>query len=151
MLHLQTLGSWCGSCGLGNIPNWKEQYVMCKVTRAKDTQNRSIALPKPHEALAIAKIDDVDYLEIGLLFFFFFCSSDLHFEKSRESMHMCMSVYLYVWETTIDHFDLALPVLLYVRKESEEVFDALMLKTPTLKGLVEAVSSRTAVLPKFVT
>uniref|UniRef100_A0A9J7YC89 Grainyhead-like transcription factor 1 n=1 Tax=Cyprinus carpio carpio TaxID=630221 RepID=A0A9J7YC89_CYPCA len=32
-------------------------------------------------------------------------------------------------------------VLLYVRKESEEVFDALMLKTPTLKGLVEAVSS----------
>lgn len=31
-------------------------------------------------------------------------------------------------------------VLLYVRKETEEVFDALMLKTPTLKGLVEAVS-----------
>lgn len=31
-------------------------------------------------------------------------------------------------------------VLLYVRKESEEVFDALMLKTPSLKGLVEAVS-----------
>lgn len=33
-------------------------------------------------------------------------------------------------------------VLLYVRKESEEVFDALMLKTPSLKGLMEAVSSR---------
>ena len=32
-------------------------------------------------------------------------------------------------------------VLLYVRKETEEVFDALMLKTPTLKGLVEAVST----------
>lgn len=32
-------------------------------------------------------------------------------------------------------------VLLYVRKETEEVFDALMLKNPTLKGLVEAVSS----------
>lgn len=31
-------------------------------------------------------------------------------------------------------------VLLYVRKESDEVFDALMLKTPTLKGLMEAVS-----------
>lgn len=31
-------------------------------------------------------------------------------------------------------------VLLYVRKESEEVFDALMLKTPSLKGLMEAVS-----------
>lgn len=31
-------------------------------------------------------------------------------------------------------------VLLYVRKETEEVFDALMLKNPTLKGLVEAVS-----------
>ncbi|XP_017568904.1 grainyhead-like protein 1 homolog isoform X2 [Pygocentrus nattereri] len=33
-------------------------------------------------------------------------------------------------------------VLLYVRKESEEVFDALMLKTPTLKGLVEAISEK---------
>lgn len=32
-------------------------------------------------------------------------------------------------------------VLLYVRKEAEEVFDALMLKTPSLKGLMEAVSS----------
>ncbi|KAB0379346.1 hypothetical protein FD755_007130, partial [Muntiacus reevesi] len=31
-------------------------------------------------------------------------------------------------------------VLLYVRKESEEVFDALMLKTPSLKGLMEAKS-----------
>uniref|UniRef100_A0AAQ5ZZS0 Grh/CP2 DB domain-containing protein n=1 Tax=Amphiprion ocellaris TaxID=80972 RepID=A0AAQ5ZZS0_AMPOC len=33
-------------------------------------------------------------------------------------------------------------VLLYVRKETEEVFDALMLKNPTLKGLVEAVSEK---------
>lgn len=36
-------------------------------------------------------------------------------------------------------------VLLYVRKETEEVFDALMLKNPTLKGLVEAVSC-----PQFI-
>ncbi|KAL6105595.1 grhl1 [Pungitius sinensis] len=33
-------------------------------------------------------------------------------------------------------------VLLYVRKETEEVFDALMLKNPTLKGLVEAISEK---------
>ncbi|XP_036288447.1 grainyhead-like protein 1 homolog isoform X2 [Pipistrellus kuhlii] len=33
-------------------------------------------------------------------------------------------------------------VLLYVRKEAEEVFDALMLKTPSLKGLVEAISDK---------
>nr|AAI69982.1 Grhl1 protein [Xenopus laevis] len=33
-------------------------------------------------------------------------------------------------------------VLLYVRRETEEVFDALMLKTPTLKGLMEAVSEK---------
>ncbi|NXR46681.1 GRHL1 protein, partial [Hippolais icterina] len=33
-------------------------------------------------------------------------------------------------------------VLLYVRKESEEVFDALMLKTPCLKGLMEAISDK---------
>lgn len=39
-----------------------------------------------------------------------------------------------------------LAVLLYVRKETEEVFDALMLKNPTLKGLVEAVSCPHSVL-----
>lgn len=32
-------------------------------------------------------------------------------------------------------------VLLYVRRESEEVFDALMLKTPDLQGLRTAVSA----------
>ncbi|XP_041101514.1 grainyhead-like protein 2 homolog isoform X2 [Polyodon spathula] len=34
------------------------------------------------------------------------------------------------------------PVLLYVRKESDEVFDALMLKSPTVKGLMDAVSEK---------
>nr|XP_021323104.1 grainyhead-like protein 3 homolog isoform X3 [Danio rerio] len=33
-------------------------------------------------------------------------------------------------------------VLLYVRRESEEVFDALMLNTPNLKGLKEAISEK---------
>ncbi|XP_069462089.1 grainyhead-like protein 1 homolog isoform X2 [Ambystoma mexicanum] len=33
-------------------------------------------------------------------------------------------------------------VLLYVRKETEEVFDALMLKTPSLNGLMEAISEK---------
>ncbi|KAJ7989248.1 hypothetical protein DPEC_G00317520 [Dallia pectoralis] len=33
-------------------------------------------------------------------------------------------------------------VLLYVRTESEEVFDALMLNTPTLKGLRQAISEK---------
>ncbi|XP_076021695.1 grainyhead-like protein 1 homolog isoform X2 [Genypterus blacodes] len=33
-------------------------------------------------------------------------------------------------------------VLLYVRKEAEEVFDAVMLKNPTLQGLVEAISEK---------
>ncbi|XP_034015270.1 grainyhead-like protein 1 homolog isoform X2 [Thalassophryne amazonica] len=33
-------------------------------------------------------------------------------------------------------------VLLYVRKETEEVFDAVMLKNPTLQGLVEAISEK---------
>lgn len=36
-------------------------------------------------------------------------------------------------------------VLLYVRKESEEVFDALMLRTPTLKSLLEAISEKYSV------
>ncbi|XP_007571808.1 PREDICTED: grainyhead-like protein 2 homolog [Poecilia mexicana] len=33
-------------------------------------------------------------------------------------------------------------VLLYVRKETDEVFDALMLKSPTLKGLMDAISEK---------
>ncbi|KAM9737560.1 grainyhead-like transcription factor 2b isoform 2-T2 [Menidia menidia] len=33
-------------------------------------------------------------------------------------------------------------VLLYVRKETEEVFDALMLKSPTLVGLMDAISEK---------
>ncbi|XP_072266925.1 grainyhead-like protein 2 homolog [Pyxicephalus adspersus] len=33
-------------------------------------------------------------------------------------------------------------VLLYVRKEADEVFDALMLKYPTVKGLLEAISEK---------
>lgn len=32
-------------------------------------------------------------------------------------------------------------VLLYVRQEAEEVFDALMLNSPTLRGLRQAVGS----------
>uniref|UniRef100_A0A1A8C4G9 Grainyhead-like 2a n=1 Tax=Nothobranchius kadleci TaxID=1051664 RepID=A0A1A8C4G9_NOTKA len=36
-------------------------------------------------------------------------------------------------------------VLLYVRKESDEVFDALMLRSPTLKALMEAISDKYAV------
>lgn len=43
---------------------------------------------------------------------------------------------------------LFVPVLLYVRKESEEVFDALMLKVPSLKGLIEAVSCKRSLLPQ---
>ncbi|NXO72667.1 GRHL3 protein, partial [Phainopepla nitens] len=37
---------------------------------------------------------------------------------------------------------LSLAVLLYVRRESEEVFDALMLKTPDLQGLRTAISEK---------
>ncbi|KAF3707399.1 Grainyhead-like protein 2 -like protein Transcription factor CP2-like 3 [Channa argus] len=36
-------------------------------------------------------------------------------------------------------------VLLYVRKETDEVFDALMLKSPTLRGLMEAISEKYSV------
>lgn len=36
-------------------------------------------------------------------------------------------------------------VLLYVRRESDEVFDALMLKSPTLKGLMDAISEKYAI------
>lgn len=76
-------------------------------------------------------------LLVNLRFFFFFFVALISVSRSPEKVGIC----IYVCEPTIDHISLALLVLLYVRKESEEVFDALMLKTPTLKGLVEAVSS----------
>lgn len=39
-------------------------------------------------------------------------------------------------------FSVLSAVLLYVRKETDEVFDALMLKSPTLRGLMDAVSGQ---------
>ncbi|XP_068125091.1 grainyhead-like protein 3 homolog [Hyperolius riggenbachi] len=41
-------------------------------------------------------------------------------------------------------------VLLYVRREEEEVFDALMLKTPDLPGLKKAISERYGVLEERI-
>lgn len=43
------------------------------------------------------------------------------------------------------HLFFVRPVLLYVRKECDEVFDALMLHAPTLDSLMEAVSAMKAV------
>lgn len=40
-------------------------------------------------------------------------------------------------------------VLLYVRKECDEVFDALMLHSPTLKALMEAVRTEELSLFKW--
>lgn len=54
---------------------------------------------------------------------------------SGHSMSLFFKWRLLVYSYSFHHI-----VLLYVRKETEEVFDALMLKNPTLKGLVEAVS-----------
>lgn len=42
----------------------------------------------------------------------------------------------------------SLAVLLYVRKENDDVFDALMLKSPTVKGLMEAVSHERLPAPR---
>ncbi|XP_051926103.1 grainyhead-like transcription factor 2b isoform X2 [Hippocampus zosterae] len=42
-------------------------------------------------------------------------------------------------------------VLLYVRKETDEVFDALMLKSPTLRGLLEAISEKYGVTAEKMT
>lgn len=51
-----------------------------------------------------------------------------------------MSVHAFLWRLLASSLFFHHTVLLYVRKETDEVFDALMLKNPTLKGLVEAVS-----------
>jgi hypothetical protein len=52
-----------------------------------------------------------------------------------------------VWHTQPEVFCyLVFAVLLYVRTESEEVFDALMLSSPTLKGLRQAVGSTLMIL-----
>ncbi|XP_061910991.1 grainyhead-like transcription factor 2b isoform X1 [Entelurus aequoreus] len=41
-------------------------------------------------------------------------------------------------------------VLLYVRKETDEVFDALMLKSPTLHGLTDAISEKYGVVAEKI-
>ena len=43
--------------------------------------------------------------------------------------------------SNLDLFSFGKIVLLYVRAETEEVFDALMLNSPTVTGLREAVSN----------
>ncbi|MED6234050.1 Grainyhead-like protein 2 [Ataeniobius toweri] len=42
-------------------------------------------------------------------------------------------------------------VLLYVRKECDEVFDALMLRAPTLRALLEAISEKYTVPVENIT
>lgn len=57
-----------------------------------------------------------------------------------DSQDFCLALDLVLCFDAFSSFSCHHIVLLYVRKETEEVFDALMLKNPTLKGLVEAVS-----------
>uniref|UniRef100_A0A3P8P9G5 Grh/CP2 DB domain-containing protein n=1 Tax=Astatotilapia calliptera TaxID=8154 RepID=A0A3P8P9G5_ASTCA len=49
------------------------------------------------------------------------------------------------FDLILSSYTLTFPVLLYVRKECDEVFDALMLRSPTLKALMEAISEKYAV------
>lgn len=73
--------------------------------------------------------------------------------KNKQDLMMMTSVFILLLsscaETVVPSRHL---VLLYVRSGSEEVFDALMLSTPTLSGLREAVSkhSSTQVPPLFL-
>lgn len=70
------------------------------------------------------------------------------FIRSSVDVPMCLATVGYRFflrsNCTVNSSPNCFPVLLYVRKESEEVFDALMLKTPSLKGLMEAVSNKAA-------
>lgn len=50
------------------------------------------------------------------------------------------------FDLILSSYTLTFPVLLYVRKECDEVFDALMLRSPTLKALMEAVSTENILL-----
>lgn len=52
------------------------------------------------------------------------------------------------FDLILSSYTLTFPVLLYVRKECDEVFDALMLRSPTLKALMEAVSTENTLLTK---
>ena len=59
--------------------------------------------------------------------------------RSDFGLRLCSTLVLCP-DTHLPPFSFHHTVLLYVRKETEEVFDALMLKNPTLKGLMGAVS-----------
>lgn len=52
-------------------------------------------------------------------------------------LYYCLFKFMYICISVHD----VSAVLLYVRREADEVFDALMLRSPTLKSLLEAVST----------
>ncbi|XP_068590462.1 grainyhead-like protein 2 homolog [Cebidichthys violaceus] len=64
------------------------------------------------------------------------------FRRSNEDL--CPSPHKQIKEETHKR------VLLYVRKETDEVFDALMLKSPTLRGLMDAISEKYGVAPERI-
>lgn len=61
---------------------------------------------------------------------------------SNPSQILCFQISIIVYSIFLNVLLFSVLVLLYVRKECDEVFDALMLHAPTLRALREAVSDR---------
>uniref|UniRef100_A0A6Q2ZD09 Grh/CP2 DB domain-containing protein n=1 Tax=Esox lucius TaxID=8010 RepID=A0A6Q2ZD09_ESOLU len=121
-----------------------------KKTKGKEAGLGVITLPKKCDATYFKTMTDLEAQPVLFI-------PDVHFGNLQRAGQLCClscSSVLVKRMFRPSEEDLSPPphkqikeeplkrVLLYVRKESDEVFDALMLKSPTLRGLMEAISEK---------
>uniref|UniRef100_A0A673HGW2 Grainyhead-like protein 2 homolog n=1 Tax=Sinocyclocheilus rhinocerous TaxID=307959 RepID=A0A673HGW2_9TELE len=109
-----------------------------KKTKGKDGGVGAVSVPKKCDATFFKTMTDLDAQPVLFI-------PDVHFgnlQRAGQRMFrqseddFCPPPHKQLREETQKR------VLLYVRKESDEVFDALMLRSPTLRGLMDAISEK---------
>uniref|UniRef100_A0A671K4Y9 Grainyhead-like protein 2 homolog n=1 Tax=Sinocyclocheilus anshuiensis TaxID=1608454 RepID=A0A671K4Y9_9TELE len=108
------------------------------ISSGKDGGVRAVSVPKKCDATFFKTMTDLDAQPVLFI-------PDVHFgnlQRAGQRMFrqseddFCPPPHKQLREETQNR------VLLYVRKESDEVFDALMLRSPTLRGLMDAISEK---------
>uniref|UniRef100_A0A671K367 Grainyhead-like protein 2 homolog n=1 Tax=Sinocyclocheilus anshuiensis TaxID=1608454 RepID=A0A671K367_9TELE len=95
------------------------------ISSGKDGGVRAVSVPKKCDATFFKTMTDLDAQPVLFI-------PDVHFGNLQRAGQIALTL------SRLSVFT----VLLYVRKESDEVFDALMLRSPTLRGLMDAISEK---------
>uniref|UniRef100_A0A672MY28 Grainyhead-like protein 2 homolog n=1 Tax=Sinocyclocheilus grahami TaxID=75366 RepID=A0A672MY28_SINGR len=118
-----------------------------KKTKGKDGGVGPVSVPKKCDATFFKTMTDLDAQPVLFI-------PDVHFGNLQRAVCVCVRSVLVKRMFRPSEEDFCPPphkqlreetqkrVLLYVRKESDEVFDALMLRMPTLRGLMDAISEK---------